>query len=81
LGSFGAIAGAETALTREFGRHALEIAALLRVSHTTYNFRVWVVEIVGLKLVTHHPVIEEVSDPAPGTEICNAETGPQNPAI
>ena len=31
-GPFGSIAGAETALTREFGRHVLEIAALLRVS-------------------------------------------------
>src|SRR6266852_2250746 len=31
-GSFGSIAGAETALTREFGRHVFEIAALLRVS-------------------------------------------------
>jgi hypothetical protein len=40
-----------------------------------------VVEIVGLKLVTHHPVIEPVSDPAPGTEILDAETGRQNPAI
>jgi hypothetical protein len=35
----------------------------------------WVVEKVRLKLVTHHPVIEPVSGPAPGTEICNAETG------
>jgi hypothetical protein len=40
----------------------------------------WMVETVGLKLVTHHPVIEPVSDPAPGTEICNAETGSQIPA-
>jgi hypothetical protein len=31
-GSFGSIAGAETALTREFGRHVFEIATLLRVS-------------------------------------------------
>jgi hypothetical protein len=38
------------------------------------------VEIVGLKLETHHPVIEPVSAPAPGTEISNAETGLQKPA-
>jgi hypothetical protein len=31
MGSFASIAGAETALTREFGRHVFEIAALLRV--------------------------------------------------
>src|SRR5882757_1531613 len=42
-GSFGSIAGAETALTREFGRHVSEIAALLRVSQRLYNYRVWVV--------------------------------------
>jgi hypothetical protein len=45
-----------------------------------YNYRVCVVEIVGLKLVTHHPVIEPVSAPAPGTEISYAETGRQKPA-
>ena len=32
----------------------------------------WMVEIVGLKLVTHQPVIEPVSAPAPGTEISYA---------
>ena len=58
LASFGSIAGAETALTREFGRHAFEIAALLRVFHTTYNFRVWVVETVDIELAAHHAVIE-----------------------
>jgi hypothetical protein len=31
MGSFASIAGAEIALTREFGRHVFEIAALLRV--------------------------------------------------
>jgi hypothetical protein len=31
----------------------------------------WMVEVVGLKLVTHHPVIKPVSHPAPGTEIYN----------
>ena len=61
MGSFGSIAGAETALTREFGRHVFEIAALLRVSHILYNYGVWVVEVVGLKLKTHHAVIELVS--------------------
>jgi hypothetical protein len=39
-GAFGSIAGAETALTREFGRHVFEIAALLRVSQRLYNYRV-----------------------------------------
>jgi hypothetical protein len=43
MGSLGSIAGAETALTRDFGRHVFEIAALLRVSHSLYNYRVWVV--------------------------------------
>jgi hypothetical protein len=33
-----------------------------------------VVKIVGLKLVTHHPVIEPVSDSAPGTGIFRPET-------
>ena len=60
-GSFGSIAGAETALTREFGRHVFEIAALLRVSQRLHNYGVWVVEAVGHKLVTHQPVIEPVS--------------------
>ena len=42
MGSFAAaIAEAETAPTRDFARHAFEIAALLRVSHTLYNDRVW----------------------------------------
>ena len=49
MASFGSIAGAETALTREFGRHAFEIAAQLRVSRTVYNFRVWVVGAPGLE--------------------------------
>lgn len=51
-GSFGSIAGAETALTREFGRHVFEIAALLRVSQRLYNYRVWVVGVMGIELVT-----------------------------
>ena len=61
MASFAAIAGAETAATGEFGRHVFEIAALLRVSQTPYNYRVCVVETVGLELRTHHPVIEPVS--------------------
>jgi hypothetical protein len=61
-GSFGSIAGAETALTREFGRHVFEIAALLRASQRLYNYRVWVVETEGTELPTPHPVIEPVSD-------------------
>jgi hypothetical protein len=43
MGRFTPIAGAETALTREFGKHVFEIAELLRVSHILYNYRVWVV--------------------------------------
>jgi hypothetical protein len=72
-GSFGSIAGAETALTREFGRHVFEIAALLRVSQRPYNYRVWVVEVVGHKLETHHPVIELVSAAEPVTEVSDVE--------
>ena len=60
--SFGSIAGAETALTREFGRHAFETAARLRVSRTLYNFRVCVVETIWTKLPTPHAVIEPVSE-------------------
>jgi hypothetical protein len=40
----------------------------------------WVVEVVGHKLATHHPVIEPVSTAEPGTEIRDAETGTQEPA-
>jgi hypothetical protein len=61
LASFGSIAGAETAPTREFGRHAFEIAALLRVSHTTYNLRVWMVETVEIELAAQHTVVETSS--------------------
>ena len=62
MGSFGSIAGAETALTKEFGRHVFEIAALLRVSQNLYNYRVCVVETEGIELPTPHPVVEPVSD-------------------
>src|SRR5260370_1150831 len=58
MGSFASIAGTETALTREFGRHAFENAALLRVSHTLYNYRVWVVETIWTKLAAPHAGIE-----------------------
>jgi hypothetical protein len=34
----------------------------------------WVVETVGHKLMTHHPVIEPVSVPTAGTEFQHAET-------
>ena len=61
-GSFGSIAGAETALTREFGRHVFEIAALLRVSQTPYNYRVCVVETIWTKLAAPHAEIEPVSE-------------------
>jgi hypothetical protein len=48
--------------TKEFGRHVFEIAALLRASHTLYNFRVWVVETIWTKLPTPHAEIEPVSE-------------------
>src|SRR4029077_18386683 len=57
-GPFGSIAGAETALTREFGRHVFEIAALLRVSRRLCNYRVLVVETIWTKLAAPHTVIE-----------------------
>ena len=62
MGLFASIAGAETALTREFGRHVFEIAVLLRVSHTLYNYRVWVVETIWTKLPAPHAGIEPVSE-------------------
>jgi len=34
----------------------------------------WMVEVVGHKLATHHPVVEPVSAAEPGTEISDAET-------
>jgi hypothetical protein len=39
----------------------------------------WMVEALGHKLGTHHPVIEPVSSAEPGTEICDAETGTRKP--
>src|ERR1700680_4198367 len=39
-------------LLGNFGRHVFEIAALLRVSQTLYNFRVWVVELTGTEPAT-----------------------------
>jgi hypothetical protein len=39
MASFAAIAGAETAPTREFSRHVFDITALLRVSITLYNYK------------------------------------------
>lgn len=62
MASFAAIAGAETAPTREFGRHAFDITELLRVSIALYNYRVCVVETVDIELAAHHPVIEPVSN-------------------
>ena len=58
MGSFASIAGAETALAKEFSRHVFEIAALLRVSRRLYNYRVWVVETIWTKLAAPHAVIE-----------------------
>jgi hypothetical protein len=54
--------GSETALTREFARHVFEIAALLRVPHILYNYRVWVVETIWTKLHAPHAEIEPVSE-------------------
>ena len=39
------------------------------------------VEIVGHKLMTHHPVIEPVSITEPGTEIYDAETSAKTTAV
>src|SRR5450755_2724817 len=61
-GSFGSIAGAETALTRVFGRHVFEIAALLRVSQSLYNYRVWMVKTIWIELPAPHAGIEPVSE-------------------
>ena len=52
MASFAAIAGAETAPTREFGRHVFDITALLRVSITLYNYRVCVVGTIGIEPLT-----------------------------
>src|SRR5258708_26241365 len=57
MGSFASIARTETALTSQFGRHAFENAALLRVSHTLYNYRVWMVETIWTKLAAPHAAI------------------------
>jgi len=57
MGTFGSIAGAETALTRDFGRHVFEMAALSRVPQTQYNYRVSVVEMVWFELAAPHTVL------------------------
>jgi hypothetical protein len=49
---FAAETGPRNGLTREFGRHVFEIAALLRVSQRLYNYSVWVVGVMGIELVT-----------------------------
>jgi hypothetical protein len=61
MASFAAIAEAETAPTREFGRHVFDITALLQVSITIYNYRVCVVGTIWTKLPAPHSVIEPVS--------------------
>jgi len=38
-------------LTGDFVRHVFEIAALVRVPHSPYNYRVWVVGMVWFELV------------------------------
>jgi len=61
-----------------------QIPAQAAYLNLTGNYPVrkdWMVEVIGLKLVTHHPVIEPVSAPAPGMEISYAETGSQNPTF
>ena len=52
MASFAPIAGAETAPTREFGRHVFDITALSRVPITRYNYRVCVVGTTGIEPVT-----------------------------
>jgi hypothetical protein len=52
LASFALNARAETAVAKKISRHVFDIAELLRVSLTSYNLRVWVVEVVGLEPVT-----------------------------
>ena len=65
MGRFTPIAGAETALTREFGKHVFEIAEVLRVAHILYNYRVWVVvgavryEPVSLLLAKNRVIFEK----------------------
>src|SRR5258708_14491998 len=44
--------------TSQFGRHAFENAALLRVSHTLYNYRVLAVEPLWTKPAAPHAEIE-----------------------
>jgi hypothetical protein len=46
---------------REFGAHVFEIAELLRVVSTLYNYRVCVVEMIWTKLHAPHAGIEPVS--------------------
>jgi hypothetical protein len=57
MASFAAIAGAETASTRELGRHVFDITELLRVSTVIYNYRVCMVELLWLELAAPHPVL------------------------
>jgi hypothetical protein len=45
-------ADGHTAPTREFGRHVFDIAALLRVFDILYNYRVRLVGVMGIELVT-----------------------------
>ena len=52
MASFTAIAGAETASTRELGRHVFDITELLRVLTFLYNYRVCVVGTTGIEPVT-----------------------------
>jgi hypothetical protein len=52
MASFAAIAGAETAPIRDFGRHVFDITVLLRVSITLYNRRLCVVGTTGIEPVT-----------------------------
>jgi hypothetical protein len=58
ISDFGTYSTAETAQTKKPGTHIFDNSDLLRVSLSHHNDREWLVEIVGLKPVTHHPVIE-----------------------
>ena len=52
MASFAAIARAETAPIRDFGRHVFDITVLLRVSIILYNYRLCVVGTTGIEPVT-----------------------------
>jgi hypothetical protein len=52
-------------LTGDFGRYVFEIAALVRVPRSSYNYRVWVVEMIWTELAAHHPVLSNRASASP----------------